>query len=44
MSSVKYTLSSLYGHGGRPVVSGDESYVDRILGHEIDRQLYDELL
>ena len=43
--SIKYTLSSLYGPGNkRPVVSGDESYVDRILPHEIDRELYDELL
>lgn len=43
--SIKYTLSSLYGPGNkRPVVSGDESYVDRILPHEIDRELYDELI
>ena len=41
MSSLKYTLSSLFGPGGRPVAAGDYGYADRILGHEIDAQLFD---
>ena len=41
MSSLKYTLSSLFGPGGRPVAAGDEDYADRILSHAIDAQLFD---
>lgn len=43
MSSLKYTLSSLFGPGGRPVAAGDEAYADRILSHAIDAQLFDEM-
>ena len=43
MSSLKYTLSSLFGPGGRPVAAGDEDYADRILSHAIDAQLFDEM-
>ncbi len=42
MSSIQYNISSLYGSGKLPVVSGDESYVDRIITHDIDSELYDE--
>lgn len=42
MSSIQYNISSLYGSGKLPVVSGDEPYVDRIITHDIDSGLYDE--
>lgn len=43
MSRIKYTLASVFGGEGKlPVIAGDESYVDRILGHSIDRELFED--
>lgn len=44
MSSIQYSISSLYGGEKKlPIVSGDEAYVDRILSHSIEKELYEEL-
>lgn len=44
MSSIQYRISSLYGgENTLPVVSGEEKYVERVMGHSIDRELYEEL-
>ena len=41
MSVLHYTLSSLYGGDNKlPIVKQDEKYVERILGHAIDEELY----
>lgn len=41
MSVLHYTLSSLYGGENKlPIVKQDEKYVERILGHAIDEELY----
>lgn len=43
MSSINYKISSLFGgENALPVVSGEEKYADRIMGHSIDRELYEE--
>lgn len=45
MSRIKYTLSSAFaGENKLPVVFGDEKYVERILNHTIDAELYDEFI
>ena len=44
MSVLHYTLSSLYGGENKlPIVKQDEKYVERILGHAIDEELYPAL-
>lgn len=44
MSNIQYKISSLFGgENSQPVVCRDEEYVNRIMDHSIDKELYDEL-
>ena len=44
MSKLNYTIASLTGKDtGLLVLSGHEAYVDRIMEHEISRELYDQM-
>ncbi len=45
MSSINYKLSSVFGgEKGLPIREDDHKYLGRIMGHSIDRALYEELL